>query len=383
MATAFVQGHGIGALNVSAPAVWPRACSPCGGMRVARARRPRRVAKPVNMAIDPWSISSDAVDKLAAGIFPLSLAPYLTFLYFIGKDRASCPQTARRGFQFLLVFVAVTIPAGITAKVVYNDILANVDWLHGSAESFLVVTNVIVAEGFRRALTANQNKQQRESENVASVMGTKLQKAVIPLGLSALFLASFGIGPEHGHLEPVNALSFPTWMIHVSSLLEWLAAMAYVWNYAEQADNIRYRGLTWAMVPLHTSGILACTYHFFYNDKSVGLLVVFQALLTLIGNTTLAFAAYRIANDPKPFAEDEKGSASFAELDASTFWISNLIATFVLSAVIKYGELYTDLAFDFRSVPVAMGLVGMLTAVNCAKWLSRSGSLPKQVADWL
>lgn len=32
------------------------------------------------------------------------------------------------------------------------------------------------------------------------------------------------------HSEPSNALSFPTWMVHVSSLIEWLAAMTYVWR---------------------------------------------------------------------------------------------------------------------------------------------------------
>lgn len=33
------------------------------------------------------------------------------------------------------------------------------------------------------------------------------------------------------HAEPANALSFPTWMVHVSSLIEWLAAMTYVWRW--------------------------------------------------------------------------------------------------------------------------------------------------------
>lgn len=36
------------------------------------------------------------------------------------------------------------------------------------------------------------------------------------------------------HSEPANALSFPTWMVHVSSLIEWLAAMTYVWRWVTQ-----------------------------------------------------------------------------------------------------------------------------------------------------
>ena len=33
--------------------------------------------------------------------------------------------------------------------------------------------------------------------------------------------------------EPANALSLPTWAIHVSSVIEWVAAMGLVWRYAE------------------------------------------------------------------------------------------------------------------------------------------------------
>ena len=47
-------------------------------------------------------------------------------------------------FYFLLVFVFGTIPAGLYAKQHYNSILANVDYLHGSAESLLTVTNLLI-----------------------------------------------------------------------------------------------------------------------------------------------------------------------------------------------------------------------------------------------
>lgn len=66
------------------------------------------------------------------------------------------------GFYFLLVFVGVSIPAGIygnqskafafvtelypvsSAKVQYNTSLSNVDWLHGGAEFFLTLTNLFI-----------------------------------------------------------------------------------------------------------------------------------------------------------------------------------------------------------------------------------------------
>lgn len=55
------------------------------------------------------------------------------------------------GFYFLLVFVGATIPAGIYCKTVYGTSLANVDWIHGSAESLLTVTNLLL--GTRRTLS--------------------------------------------------------------------------------------------------------------------------------------------------------------------------------------------------------------------------------------
>jgi hypothetical protein len=60
-----------------------------------------------------------------------------------------------------LVFVAVTIPAGIYAKVAYGKSLANVDWLHGSAEFFLTLSNILIVLGFRQAvIKAKQVSQQ-------------------------------------------------------------------------------------------------------------------------------------------------------------------------------------------------------------------------------
>ncbi len=67
------------------------------------------------------------------------------------------------GFYFLLVFVAVSIPAGIygrsilshtnaphvslfLAKTHYDTSLSNVDWLHGGAELFLTITNLFIGK---------------------------------------------------------------------------------------------------------------------------------------------------------------------------------------------------------------------------------------------
>lgn len=83
-------------------------------------------------------------------LFALSLFPYLAFLWFITKS-GKMPKLALLGFYGTLVFVAVTIPVGIYAKVVYKESLANVDFLHGSAESLLTIANILVVLGFKNA----------------------------------------------------------------------------------------------------------------------------------------------------------------------------------------------------------------------------------------
>ena len=78
------------------------------------------------------------------------------------------PRLALIGFYMLLVFVAVTIPAGIYAKVAYGKELANVDWLHGSAESFLTLSNILVVLGFRQAIDDRRATQPSDASSKSS-----------------------------------------------------------------------------------------------------------------------------------------------------------------------------------------------------------------------
>jgi hypothetical protein len=79
--------------------------------------------------------------------FVLSLIPYLAFLYWASRVR-TFPKRALLGFQLTLVFVAVTIAASIVAQQRYGTLLANVDPLHGGAEAFLTLSNLLVVLGF-------------------------------------------------------------------------------------------------------------------------------------------------------------------------------------------------------------------------------------------
>ncbi|MEA5421045.1 DUF3593 domain-containing protein [Spirulina sp. CCNP1310] len=92
-------------------------------------------------------------------LFALSLLPYLGFLWFMTRSRRF-PRLAVIGFYLLLVFVAITIPAGIYAKVAYGETLANIDWLHGSAELFLTISNICVVLGFYQAVQAAKSQNE-------------------------------------------------------------------------------------------------------------------------------------------------------------------------------------------------------------------------------
>ncbi|MBW4652808.1 MAG: DUF3593 domain-containing protein [Kaiparowitsia implicata GSE-PSE-MK54-09C] len=90
-------------------------------------------------------------------LFGLSLFPYLGFLWFLTRI-PQMPRLALVGFYMTLVFVAVTIPAGLYAQQAFGEELANVDALHGGAEFFLTLANVLVVLGFRQAVM--QRRQQ-------------------------------------------------------------------------------------------------------------------------------------------------------------------------------------------------------------------------------
>lgn len=84
-------------------------------------------------------------------LFVISLFPYLGALWFLTQIK-QMPRLALFGFYGTLVFVGVTIPAAIYAQVHYGQPLADVDWLHGSAESFLTISNILIVLGFRQGI---------------------------------------------------------------------------------------------------------------------------------------------------------------------------------------------------------------------------------------
>ena len=92
----------------------------------------------------------------------------------------------------------------------------------------------------------------------------------------------------------MHALSLGTWWIHVTSVLEWLVAMLAVQRFGAARREGGWRWLALAMIPALVSAMAACTWHLFDNSAALKGLVVFQAALTAIGNTTMAIACWNL-----------------------------------------------------------------------------------------
>lgn len=251
-------------------------------------------------AADGGGLSATA-DALAGSLFGASLLPWLAMLYWLSRPSVDAPPGVAFGLTFLLAFVFGSIPAAIGAGALFGVSLADADWLHGAAESLLAVTNCVVVLGFRDALGAvARGGSQAEERGMARLRSAAAVLAALA-ALSAFAVLGSGGASVHtpwlggvGNLpselwpaEPANALSLPTWLIHTSSLVEWLVAMGLAWRLADSTGQQRWKGVTWGMLPLHTSGIIACVYHLFYNDPALDWCVAHSR--------SLASAAYTAA----------------------------------------------------------------------------------------
>eukprot|EP00527_Entomoneis_sp_CCMP2396_P007353 CAMPEP_0198150128 /NCGR_PEP_ID=MMETSP1443-20131203/49563_1 /TAXON_ID=186043 /ORGANISM="Entomoneis sp., Strain CCMP2396" /LENGTH=393 /DNA_ID=CAMNT_0043815345 /DNA_START=299 /DNA_END=1480 /DNA_ORIENTATION=- len=376
------------------------------------------------------NIDTQTAEAIAGPFFGASLFPYLAFLYFLNVEENQTPKGVTVGFATCLLFVFLTIPAAIAAKLVYGVSLADSDWLHGSAESLLTVTNLVTVVAFRQALSAKENEELSAPQSalsyapmtwlVAGLTTLAAATALVPAlnnpEVHTLYLGGFmdlpftldflGANPE-----PENALSIPCWIIHVSSLVEFLVAMGFCWRWADVVKNPTWKGLTWGLLPLHSSGITACTYHLFYNQIPV--LVPFQAFLTCVGNTTAAYAAWRIARSngwvsPWPnflltsgLIGSDAADAGAAQMSQSqkrkqqlqaesdsllgfedlgdaltgdndyTFLVKLFAGCAVASYVIKYGETFFTFPYEANAY-LGLSTIVIPSALNAFKWYKRS-----------
>ena len=92
----------------------------------------------------------------------------------------------------------------------------------------------------------------------------------------------------------MHELSFGTWLIHLTSVLEWIYAIFIISEISSFDKYNIYFWLSLSMIPNLIGAMCAITWHIFDNQSALYGLVTLQGIFTFIGNSTLAIATYAI-----------------------------------------------------------------------------------------
>ena len=92
----------------------------------------------------------------------------------------------------------------------------------------------------------------------------------------------------------MHDLSFGTWLIHISSVIEWIYAILVINKISKYKKYNLFFWLSLAMVPNLIGAMCAITWHIYDNHENLYGLVSLQGIFTFIGNSTLALAAIKI-----------------------------------------------------------------------------------------
>ena len=92
----------------------------------------------------------------------------------------------------------------------------------------------------------------------------------------------------------MHELSFGTWLIHISSVIEWIIAIFVINKISKYKKYNLFFWLSIAMVPNLIGAMCAITWHIYDNQDILYGLVTLQGIFTFMGNTTLAIAAISI-----------------------------------------------------------------------------------------
>ena len=92
----------------------------------------------------------------------------------------------------------------------------------------------------------------------------------------------------------MHELSFGTWLIHISSVIEWIYAIFIIKRISNYKELDLYYWLSLAMIPNLIGAMCAITWHIFDNQQELYGLVTLQGIFTLVGNSTLAIATIAI-----------------------------------------------------------------------------------------
>ena len=99
----------------------------------------------------------------------------------------------------------------------------------------------------------------------------------------------------------MHELSFVTWLIHISSVIEWIYAIFIIQKISNYKQLENYYWFSIAMIPNLIGAMCAITWHIFDNQSALYGLVTLQGIFTFIGNSTLAVAAIAIYNKTETY----------------------------------------------------------------------------------
>ena len=89
----------------------------------------------------------------------------------------------------------------------------------------------------------------------------------------------------------MHELSFGTWLIHISSVIEWMFSILVINKISTYKKYSLFFSLSLAMVPTLIGAMCAITWHIYDNQENLYGLVSLQGIFTFIGNSKLAIAA--------------------------------------------------------------------------------------------
>nr|AIU44606.1 hypothetical protein [Cyanophora paradoxa] len=88
----------------------------------------------------------------------------------------------------------------------------------------------------------------------------------------------------------MNVLSYSTWFVHLSSVLEWLNIIYFFLLYTKLKKRISLKIFILSFFISFCSALCACTLHFFNNQNVYYFLINLQSFLTLLSNLILYFS---------------------------------------------------------------------------------------------
>mgnify|MGYP001434583326 CR=1 FL=1 len=101
------------------------------------------------------------IQKLAdmdnTALFAASIIPYSIFLFYLYKIK-SINKVVKIGFTLTVFFVFITIIISLFTLTYYKKTLVEIDFLHGSAEFFLTLSDFVILLGFIRLLDSLEVK---------------------------------------------------------------------------------------------------------------------------------------------------------------------------------------------------------------------------------